>query len=130
MTINQLFTKKPSKELIEKLISSFGLSGFSDDKVFSKRDIDKNECIKKIKEFKDELSDCYLPCKRKIYLENIDYKRAITILRQCLRLYNYYIKSKEKYFNGDKLIIYQILPINNEPKKKENVEKTCIISFD
>ena len=65
-----------------------------------------------------------------IYLENIDYKRAITILRQCLRLYNYYIKSKEKYFNGDKLIIYQILPINKEPKKKESVDKTCIISFD
>ena len=130
MTINQLFTKKPSKELIEKLISSFGLTGFSDDKVFSKRDIDKNDSIEKIMEFKNELSNCYLPCKRKIYLENIDYKRAITILRQCLRLYNYYIKSKEKYFNGDKLIIYQILPINNEPKKKENVEKTCIISFD
>ena len=130
MTINQLFTKKPSKELIEKLISSFGLNGFSDDKIFSKRDIDKNDSIKKINELKEELSDCYLPCKRKIYLENIDYKRAITILRQCLRLYNFYIKSKEKYFNGDKLIIYQILPINNEPKKKENVEKTCIISFD
>lgn len=130
MTINQLFTKKPSKELIEKLISSFGLTGFSDDKVFSKRDIDKNDSIEKIMKFKNELSNCYLPCKRKIYLENIDYKRAITILRQCLRLYNYYIKSKEKYFNGDKLIIYQILPINNEPKKKESVEKTCIISFD
>ena len=130
MTINQLFTKKPSKELIEKLIQSFGLSDFNDDRIFSRRDIDKNNTIQKIQALVSELSLCYLPCKRKIYLENIDYKRAITILRQCLRLYNYNIKSKEKYFNGDKLIIYQILPINKEPKKKENVEKNCIISFD
>ena len=47
MTINQLFTKKPSKELIEKLIQSFGLSDFNDDKIFSKRDIDKNNTIQK-----------------------------------------------------------------------------------
>ena len=129
MTINQLFTKKPSKELIEKLISSFGLTGFSDDKVFSKRDIDKYSSIQKIKEFKDELSVCYLPCKRKIYIEDLTIKKSITILRQILKLYDHVVKSNERWIKGEKIIVYQILPKNQLKKTITNNDK-CIISFD
>ena len=31
MTINQLFTKKPSKELVDTIIKAFGLKGFNDE---------------------------------------------------------------------------------------------------
>ena len=43
------------------------------------------------------LSQYYLPCKNKKYLECINTKKCITILRQLLKLYNYsYLDSKEK----------------------------------
>lgn len=129
MTINQLFTKKPSKELVEKLIQAYGLSGFDDETTFSKRELDKNNLFGKLSEIIKDLKDFYLPCKRKIYLEDINYKKSITILRQCLKLYNYKIKSKEKYFNGDKIIIYQILANNNDKTNKKQ-DTNCVISFD
>ena len=129
MTINQLFTKKPSKELVEKLIQAYGLTGFDDETTFSKRELDKNNLFEKLSEIIKDLKDFYLPCKRKIYLEDINYKKSITILRQCLKLYNYKIKSKEKYFNGDKIIIYQILANNNDKTNKKQ-DTNCVISFD
>ena len=129
MTINQLFKKKPSKELVEKLINTFGLMGFNDDSFFSKKETDKNNTISKINNLIPILDEYYLPCKKKIYLRDINYKRSITILRQCIKIYNFVLKSKEKYIKGDKLIIYQIVPIDEKPKEKKEISN-CIISFD
>ena len=128
MPINQLFIKKPERELVEKLVNTYGLTGFEDETVFSKRKFEKNDTKEKFEEIVEQLREFYLPCKRKIYLDNITHKKAVTIMRQCLRLYNFYIRSKEKYFNGDKIIIYQMKPINEDKKKKELED--CIISFD
>ena len=44
-----------------------------------------------------KLDDYYLPCKKKIYLNDHDFEKCITILRQCIKLYNYKLVSKEKY---------------------------------
>jgi hypothetical protein len=129
MTINQLFKKKPSKELVEKLINTFGLMGFNDDSFFSKKETDKNNTISKINNLVPILDEYYLPCKKKIYLRDINYKRSITILRQCIKVYNFVLKSKEKYIKGDKLIIYQIVPVDEKPKEKKEISN-CIISFD
>lgn len=129
MTINQLFKKKPSKELVEKLINTFGLMGFNDDSFFSKKETDKNNTISKINNLIPILDEYYLPCKKKIYLRDINYKRSITILRQCIKIYNFVLKSKEKYIKGDKLIIYQIVPIDEKKKEKKEISN-CIISFD
>ena len=129
MTINQLFKKKPSKELVEKLINTFGLMGFNDDSFFSKKETDKNNTISKINNLVPILDEYYLPCKKRIYLRDINYKRSITILRQCIKIYNFVLKSKEKYIKGDKLIIYQIVPLDEKPKEKKEISN-CIISFD
>ena len=42
MPINQLFIKKPERELVEKLINTYGLTSFEDETVFSKRKFEKN----------------------------------------------------------------------------------------
>lgn len=130
MTINQLFKKKPSIEIVEKIVQSFGLKDLNDDSFFSKKDLEQNNLLEKIRDQVKVLGEYYLPCKSKIYLENITYKRSITILRQCIKLYDYIIKSKEQYLKSEKLIIYQIIPINNKPITKKNNITKCIISFD
>ena len=130
MTINQLFKQKIPTELVDKLVKSFGLESLDDDSCFSKVEIEKNKTIDMFNNYIKELEDYYLPCKKKVYLNNLNYKRCITILRQCIKLYGYNVKSKEKYIKGDKLIIYQIIN-KNEPKNiKKDKEKECVISFD
>ena len=45
MTINQLFKQKIPKELVDKLVKSFGLESLDDDSCFSKVEIEKNKTI-------------------------------------------------------------------------------------
>lgn len=132
MKINQLFTSKVDIRLLLKLLTCFSLNGLNDKKIFSKYDIIQNNTISKINEIVPELETYYLPCKAKLYLSNITEKRAITILKQVLRLHGYYLFSKEKNYNGAKTTFYQVN--NLKDKIHENHMKsyqiTNVLSFD
>jgi hypothetical protein len=129
MTINQLFKNKPPISLINELVKGFGLEDINDSKVFSRKDIELLNILEFMENMSKKLDDYYLPCKKKIYFSNLTSKKCITILRQCIKLYNYKLVSKEKYIKSEKIIIYNISPIGNviyENKKTNG----CIISFD
>ena len=129
MTINQLFKNKPCLNLVNKLINFFGLKDIDDTKIFSRKDLENLKTPQNIKTLEESFKNYYLPCKFKVYFKNLDSKKCITILRQCIRLYNYKLISKEKYIKSEKIIIYRVSPVNkikNEPKKNIG----CIISFD
>lgn len=64
-----------------------------------------------------------------MYLKNIDEKRAITILRQFIKIHNYTLMSKEKYVKGKKNLFYQVIPMQIDMNTKRNLEKV-VISFD
>ena len=53
-------------------------------------------------------------------------KKIITIIRQLIRPYNYCIKTKEKYENGKKYLLY----ILNKNNFSSNSEKDYVINFD
>jgi hypothetical protein len=129
MTINQLFKQKPSKELVCELLTIYGLDGFDDDKQFNRNNLLNIHLIDNLNIFKTKLEEYYLPCKRKIYLENLTVKKSITILRQIIKLFDHVVKSNEKYIKGEKIIVYQIIPLNTL-KKSPNTNNKCIISFD
>ena len=74
-----------------------------------------------------EFTKYYLKCKHSKYLENIDEKKYITILRQILKPYNFLIKSCEKYNNGEKYLLY-IISKNKDEKKIKKINS--VISFD
>lgn len=98
-TINYSFSKKT---LITKNIKSII--------------IDNLETLKKI----------YIKCKHKIYLENLNEKKIITLIRQLLRTHEYDLKAKEKYENGKKYLLYTI-----SKKVENNMKKiNSIINFD
>lgn len=129
MTINQLFKKKPQKELVEKVLNIFGLANFDDNKNFTKKDLENIDTLNNMLSIRVLLEEYYLPCKRKVYLDDLTIKKCITILRQLVKLYDYILKSNEKYIKGEKIIIYYIVPvfIKNQNNK---TEKNCVISFD
>jgi hypothetical protein len=129
MTINQLFKKKPSKEFIKDILILYGLENFEDNKQFTRKDLKNLNLCDNISKISHKFKDYYLPCKYKIYLQNISIKKSITLLRQLLKLYDYNVKSNEKYIKGEKIIVYQILPKNSQ-KKKITSNNKCVISFD
>ena len=128
MTINQLFKKKPSNDELNKILNLFNLTGVDDQKSFTKKDLQQFGTIKKITNNIETFNELYLPCKAKIYLEDLTEKKCITVLRQILKLFKYNLKSTEKYFQGEKMIEYNIFC--SFKKEEVNPNEKCIISFD
>ena len=53
----------------------------------------------------NEISKFYIPCKAK-YLNDLNEKKCITILRQFLKVHNHTLMYKEKYVKGKKIEKY------------------------
>ena len=131
MTINQLFSKKPDDEIIGKLLECFGLSSLDDSKIFTKRDLKETQVLENLELIKEELGSFYLPCKRKKYLENLNFKKSITLLRQFLKCVDYTLFSKEKYIQGEKYLTYQLMSMDKKNVlKMKKKDDSMIVSFD
>ena len=137
MTKNQLFRKIPPKNVVINILNVFGLKDFDDQRYFSRKDLETLKCVDSMNEkIKPLLSEYYLPCKSRTYLNDLTPKNVITILRQIVRLYDYNVISKEKYIKGDKFIIYQLVA-NVEKKYRpitiesiQSNKKACTVNFD
>jgi len=132
---NQNFKNIPDMKIINILLETFGLNDLNDDRSFTKEYMEDINTVDKINELIPKLSEYYLPCKCKIYLHNLNEKKAITILRQFIRNFNYKVISSEKSVKGKKIMIYRLMFENKNllyPKENENInkERKYIISFD
>ena len=98
MSLYQLFNKPPTKNILNKLLYCFDLKSLDDNKIFTKKDLNELKSIELINDIILELSDFYLPCKSKKYLVDLNNKKIITILRQFLRHFDYFVYSKRKIY--------------------------------
>ena len=95
MKKDQLFKKHPHDELFKKVLESFGLhNGLTDNRSFCRKELKQLKTVEKINELKAELSECYLPCKSRTYLNGLNEKNVVTVLRQILKTRNYTITSR------------------------------------
>ena len=117
MKINQLFGISIPCDILLLLLSCYGLKNLDDKHTFRKQDLVYLETVKKLDVLKSVLEEYYLPCKARLYLDDMTEKKSITVLRQVLRLFKYHITSKEKNINTKKVIFYNI----NSDKEYENV---------
>ncbi len=116
MKRNQLFKKIPDLNFIIDFIQIFGLKSLDDIRQFSRKNLEQLDTLEKLKEFLPRLSEYYIHCKKLKYLDNVDIKKAITILRQILREYNYKVNSIEKFVDGKKILLYNIESADKEYK--------------
>jgi hypothetical protein len=125
---DQLFTIGPPLELVENILKLITMKDINDVLYyeFSKKNIIDKNIIDKIQFYIPELKKYYLKCKHKKYLENLTDKKIITIFRQLLRVYDFNLRSIEKYNNGKKYLLYIIDKKKNLSFKKVN----SIINFD
>lgn len=129
---DQLFRIKPEIQFVNEFIKIYGLNDMNDTNLFTKQNLVDLNTIDEINNLLPELSKYYLPCKSKQFLNNIDEKKSITILRQLLKIHNYNVSSKEKCIKGIKYNFYQIIPYSNK-KIDTNVkeqDRNIVISFD
>ena len=118
---NQLFRRNPDRYIISDLLKIFDIESLDDSNFFfTKQDLLNNDIIDKMNKLKNRLEVYYIPCKAKLYLEDINEKKCITILRQFLKYIEYNLKLKEKYVNGVKN--YQYFIVCNKKK--------VVIDFD
>tara|TARA_B100000123_G_C25472564_1_gene315481 strand:- start:12 stop:407 length:396 start_codon:yes stop_codon:yes gene_type:complete len=131
MPINQLFCKKPDNFILVKVLECFDLKNLQDDKFFTRKILKDIETVKKMTNIYNDLSEYYIPCKGKKYLTELNEKKAITVLRQIVKCFNYFVFSKEKYIKGEKNIAYQVMPVNKKDilKLKKKDEKYTLL-FD
>jgi hypothetical protein len=128
-TKNQLFREHVPFEFINDLfIECFNIElNLSTQYSFSKKTIKNRNIIDIIISKIDNLKKYYIKCKHKIYLENLNEKKIITLLRQLLRLHEFNLSAKEKYENNQKYLLYTVTKkVDIVPLKKIN----STINFD
>tara|TARA_B110000211_G_C13678386_1_gene377697 strand:- start:87 stop:500 length:414 start_codon:yes stop_codon:yes gene_type:complete len=137
MPKNQLFKKIPTKEILNKVLLCFDIQNLQNSKVsFCRKDIVRLDSVSKLNNITDLLKEYYLPCKARTYLNDLNEKNIVTILRQILKHFNYNIISKEKYLRGEKFILYNIIANTDVQEDEHNVKhlqikkKSIIINFD
>ena len=123
---NQLFRILPDIDIINKILNVFGLTSLDDTNMITKDTINDNNTIERLIEMKDELEKYYLPCKR-IYINNINEKRCIVILRQFIKVHRYTLYSKERRINGKKVNIYRVIKDDKESISSKPINKKLIV---
>jgi len=106
--MTQLFKKSPDTLLFNKVLQTLGIDQFKEEFCFRKKDLFLIWTVIKMKLLEPELREYYYPCKSKLYLDNLDDSKCVTIIRQFLRFFGYQLVSKEKYDNKEKYIIYSL----------------------
>ena len=133
MVIKQLFISIPPIDLLKNIINGFGLKNLNDKKEFCYLDMNNLNTLNVFHSLENELRKYYLPCKQKIYFNNINMltnKEAITILRQLLKIHDYDLNSREKFIKGIKYSVYKIISKNEKIFNLTKKKKEIIISFD
>lgn len=108
MKFFQLFCEKPTMDFMSDFLKCYGLKGFDDCSEFCKGDLIEHDTVRKLEDMLPEIILYYLPCKAKIYLNDLTESRSVTILCQFLRLFEYTLSRKERIVNKVKIIYYKI----------------------
>ncbi len=135
MTLNQLFKKRPTIELVLQLLKLLKINNLEETKYksFSKNDITP-AVLSEMENMKHIFEDYYIKCKFDIYFTFIDQKKVVTILRQCLKAIDYKLSSRKEYISGKRLIVYSV--VNTKDIENKNVSeplkipKSTTIVFD
>jgi len=129
---NQLFKINPDIKIITSLLEAFGLSDLEDTRYFTKQNMIDSLTVTKMNDLIKKLNEYYLPCKSKIYLNQLNEKKCITILRQFIKSFHYKCIAIEKSFNGQKCMTYRLIYNDKQQLSpdKSNIKREYIISFD
>jgi len=123
--INQLFKRIPDDNELIKILNCYNLKNLNDNNIFSFIDLNYHNTIDKLYSILDILLDIYLPCKY-YYINNLNNKKCITILRQICRLFNKKLYLNYIVDNKAKILSFSI---NNNFNQSIKIKKNVVIKF-
>lgn len=130
----QLFKSIPNKSILDKLENIYPIKDFREKRItFTKQDMVEFNTINKLNEYLPTLKTFYLPCKQKMFLNCLCFRRAMTILRQILRIFSYKVLSKERFTKYKKHYEYWIVfdsELGKNDEEQFNRTKKNIVFFD
>jgi hypothetical protein len=134
MVLNQLFAHRPPLELVNKILPKFGVKNIDDNTTeFTVLDMAQLNTLGAVLAYEDEIKDCYIPCKRDKYVNELDDKALITVLRQFLKMQDHDLQSREKFIRGTKYLVYHVITKQEKDfikKSKKTQKKEVTIVFD
>tara|TARA_B100000927_G_C16318450_1_gene410365 strand:- start:371 stop:763 length:393 start_codon:yes stop_codon:yes gene_type:complete len=130
MSKNQLFKIIPDSNILQELLEIFSLESLEDTTFFTKQSLKDSNAVENMEQLSVKLQAYYIPCKSRVYLENIDENKCITILRQFLKTQGYTLVTKDRSFKGQKMKIYRLIKITDPKKDKGKKTDNIMISFD
>ncbi len=114
MPKSQLFKITPDSYIINLILEAFGLTGLDDTRYFTRENMKDCDTLSILIQLSDELRPYYLPCKSKIYIDNLTEKKCITLFRQFLKPFHYKCMGIEKSIQGIKQMTYRVMPQDKE----------------
>ena len=112
-----LFSVLPPKEIVFQVIEKLGIHI---QQVFTRDQLPLETAIDII----GVLESYYFPCKSADLFADLNEKRIITILRQCLKVHNYTLKGRETTRNGRKVVNYIIAK-----EETDQLDEPIVVSF-
>jgi len=123
----QLFKKIPENEFITELTKLYGINDYDSSYTFTLKDLQNRNIITNLYNLSDKIKEYYINCKYEKYFTDLTEKKTITILRHFLKIINYKVISREKYANGHKYLLYNIV---NKLQTINTNNNYIVISFD
>jgi hypothetical protein len=112
-----LFSTMPPKEIIFDVIEKLGIHT---QQVFTRDQLELNTAADII----GLLEPYYFHCKSAELFSDLNEKRLITILRQCLKIHGYTLKGRETTRNGRKVVNYIIAK-----EEADQLDEPIVVSF-
>jgi hypothetical protein len=100
---DSVFREIPSREQVLEWLQRLQITDFNDSHAIT----EKTFLFEEFNSVLLELEPYYYPCKAQIYLHrNINMKRAMTVLRQLVKVHGYTFFTRERLIAGEKINEY------------------------
>lgn len=110
MTIQQLFTIKPTDDMIRDILIATKFGSLHNPKEVTKQDLENPAVIKLYDQLKLNLKPYYIACKYKKHVDiPTTHKTIITVLRQLVKTRKFKIIAKQKYIDGNRIYVYKLI---------------------
>ncbi len=133
MRANALFSTPVPLALVNHITRLCGLTDVEDTKRFTKYDLRRLDASQKFTPISAMLGLYYIPCKHLRFChEFMSEANIITVLRQCLRPLGKFLHIKERTWNMQKVMTYQIRDVLNphQPDRMKRQTESRIISWN
>jgi hypothetical protein len=119
--MSKLFRENPPIDVLNIMLRELGFTSPMDTKLFCAEELK----LETLHEWIPLLEPYYLPCKAKRYLDRLDSRRIITILRHVLPIHGFGMNSYERLHLGKKRTVYQLQPAT--PRMLRKGEDICVM---